>query len=67
VKQFGKKDEIVHENNNDWNLEADVAVMRKILETFPLKRDMVRENLWRRSEAALGDKKVPATWLSALY
>ena len=66
VKRFGKEDEIVHENNEDWNFDADVTVMRKILESFPLKPDTVRENLWRQFEAAFGDKKVPATWPSAL-
>jgi hypothetical protein len=66
VKRFGNDDVIVHENNEDWNFDADVAVMRKILETFPLTPDPVRENLWRRFEAAIGDRKVPATWPSAL-
>ena len=66
VKRFGNEDEIVHENNEDWNFDADVAVMRKILETFPPKPAPVREDLWRQFEVAFGDRKVPATWPSAL-
>jgi len=31
VKRFGTEDEIVHENNKDMNFDADVTVMRKIL------------------------------------
>lgn len=66
LKRFGKEDEIVHENDEGWDFDADVTVMRKILESFPLKPDPVREDLWRQFEAAFGDRKVTATWPSAL-
>lgn len=66
VKKFGKEDQIVHEDNEDWNFKADVSVMRKILESFPLPPDPVREKLWGEFEAAFGDRNVDATWPSAL-
>lgn len=66
VKRFGKGDNVVHEIDENWNFDADVTVMCKILETFPLKPDPVRESLWRQFEEAIGDRKVPATWPSSL-
>ncbi len=66
VTRFGEDDVVVHENNEDWNFEADVTVMRKILETFPMSPDPVREELWRQFQAKIGDRKVPATWPSSL-
>ncbi|KAH7086122.1 S-adenosyl-L-methionine-dependent methyltransferase [Paraphoma chrysanthemicola] len=66
VTRFGEEDVIVHENNDDWSFEADITVMRKILETFPLPPDPVRDNLWRQLEIAFGGRVVPATWPSSL-
>lgn len=66
VTRFGEEDVIVHQNNDDWSFEADITAMRKILETFPLPPDPVRDILWRKLQAAFGDKKVPATWPSSL-
>jgi SAM-dependent methyltransferase len=61
VTRFGKEDVVVHENNDDCSFEADIAVMRKILETFPLPPDPARDTLWGQVETAFGDKKVPVT------
>tara|TARA_R110002003_G_scaffold58_18_gene5232 strand:- start:9472 stop:9645 length:174 start_codon:yes stop_codon:yes gene_type:complete len=45
VTRFGKEDVVVHENNVDWSFEADITVMRKVLRTFPLPPDPVRDTL----------------------
>jgi hypothetical protein len=45
VTRFGKDDVVVHANNDDWSFEADITVMRKVLGTFPLPPDPVRDTL----------------------
>lgn len=66
VKAFGDEDEIVFENDEGWDFDADVTVMRKILQTFPLKSDAVLEDLRHQFETAFGDRTVRATWPAAL-
>ncbi|PVI00971.1 S-adenosyl-L-methionine-dependent methyltransferase [Periconia macrospinosa] len=66
LKSFGKDDEFIYENDYGWDFDADVTIMRKILESYEPKDDPVMEELWKQFAAALGDRKVAATWPVAL-
>lgn len=68
VSRVGEDDEIVIEDNDEWDIDIDMNGIRKVFDTyrFDVNKDTKLASLWNQLEESIGASNVPACWPSLL-